>query len=60
MDGKMKDWIVYKWKDKIDAVEYEWSFQQLFDLQRSGAEILGRPACKTKQDAIEYIEPITA
>ena len=55
-----KNYIVYKYKDEIKAVEYDWSFKQMFDLQQSGAEILGCPVAKTGQDAIDYIEAITA
>ena len=57
---KMKDWLVYKHNDKIDAVEYEWTFEQYYSLQLAGCEIIGCPAAREKEDAIEYIKQITA
>ena len=56
----MKDWLVYKHNNKIDAIEYEWTFEQYYSLHLAGCEIIGCPAAKEKEDAIEYIKQITA
>jgi hypothetical protein len=44
---------------ELCAVEYEWTWEQVPKLEKSGAVIMGNVNTKTAEDAINYIKEIT-
>jgi hypothetical protein len=56
---KLKSWLVYKMDGELCAVEYEWTWEQVPKLEKSGAVIVGNVYTKTAQDAIDYIKEVT-
>ena len=55
----MSNWIVFeKPSGKLDAVESDHTVSQRQELDQVGFTIVGYPACKTKDDAISFMEAI--
>lgn len=55
----MKDWIVYVTPDnEVKAVESEYNEKQIDDLKGENNVIVGFPAAKRMDDAINYITQI--
>ena len=52
-------WIVYEKPDgKLEAVKSEFHRIQMDDIESAGNKIVGYPAAKTAQAAIDYMEDI--
>jgi hypothetical protein len=54
----MRQWVVYTKDDELMAVEDQWTDVQYKAIYADGGTIVGYPAAKSRDDALNYIDKI--